>query len=109
MAKLTEEIKAEVEKGLKRHLIVDAVAEQHQVQVTREDLESQIQMAAMRSNRKPQEIADQLQKSGQINQVVAEIREAKALEVLLDKVLGRFVANPGHGDVGHVHGPDCNH
>ncbi len=109
LAKLTEEIKVEVEKGLKRHLIIDAVAEQHQVQVTREDLDSQIQMAAMRSNRKPQEIADQLQKSGQINQVVAEIREAKALEVLLDKVLGRFVANPGHGDVGHVHGPDCNH
>ncbi|MBA3697798.1 MAG: trigger factor [Planctomycetes bacterium] len=109
LAKLSEEIKSEVEKGLKRHLIVDAVAEQHQVQVTREDLESQIQMAAMRSNRKPQDIADQLQKSGQVNQVVSEIREAKALEVLLDKVLGRFVANPGHGETGHVHGPDCNH
>lgn len=109
LAKLSEDIKAEVEKGLKRHLIVDAVAEQHQVQVTREDLESQIQMAAMRSNRKPQDIADQLQKSGQVNQVVSEIREAKALEVLLDKVLGRFVANPGHGEAGHVHGPDCNH
>lgn len=109
IAKLTEETKAEVEKGLKRHLIVDAVAEQHHVQVTREDLESQIQMAAMRSNRKPQDIADQLQKSGQVNQVVAEIREAKSLEVLLDKVLGRFVANPAHGEAGHVHGPDCNH
>ena len=72
LAKLTEEIKVDVEKGLKRHLIIDAVAEQHQVQVTREDLESQIQMAAQRSNRPPQEIADQLQKSGQINQVVAD-------------------------------------
>lgn len=110
LAKLAEETKAEVEKGLKRHLIIDAVADQHEVQVTREDLESQIQMAAKRSNRNPQEIADQLQKSGQINQVVAEIREAKALEVLLDKVLGRFVAMPAaHGEVGHVHGPDCNH
>ncbi len=116
LAKLSEETKAEVEKGLKRHLIVDAVADQHQVQVTREDLESQIQMAAKRANRNPQEIADQLQKSGQINQVVAEIREAKALEVLLDKVLGRFVAAPAahaahaaHGEAGHVHGPDCNH
>jgi competence protein ComEC len=33
----------------------------------------------------------------------------KSLEVLLDKVLGRFVANPAHGETGHVHGPDCNH
>lgn len=109
IAKITSETTAEVEKSLKRHLIIDAVADQHQVHVTREDLESQIQMAAMRSNRKPQDIADQLQKSGQINQVVSEIREAKALEVLLDKVLGRFVANPAHGEAGHVHGPDCNH
>jgi trigger factor len=109
IAKLTTETTTEVEKSLKKHLIIDAVADQHQVHVTREDLESQIQMAAMRSNRKPQEIADQLQKSGQVNQVVSEIREAKALEVLLDKVLGRFVANPAHGQAGHVHGPDCNH
>jgi trigger factor len=109
IAKLTEDTKAEVEKNLKRHLIIDAVAEQHQVHVTREDLESQIQMAAMRSNRKPQDIADQLQKSGQINQVVSEIREAKALEVLLDKVLGRFAGNPAHGEAGHVHGADYNH
>jgi trigger factor len=109
IAKITADTKAEVEKGLKRHLIIDAVADQHQVQVTREDLESQIQMAAMRANRKPQDIADQLQKSGQVNQVVSEIREAKSLEVLLDKVLGRFVANPAHGEAGHVHGPDCNH
>jgi trigger factor len=113
IAKLGDEVKAEVEKGLKRHLIIDAAAEQLQVQVTREDLESQIQMAAMRSNRKPQEIADQLQKSGQVNQVVAEIREAKTLEVLLDRVLGRASAAPlaaaAHGEAGHVHGPDCNH
>jgi trigger factor len=110
IAKLTTETTSEVEKSLKRFLIIDAIAEQYQVQVTREDLESQITMAAMRSNRKPQDIADQLQKSGQVNQVVAEIREAKALEVMLDKVLGReSVAAAAHGEPGHVHGPDCNH
>ncbi len=108
IAKMTEETTAEVEKSLKRFLIIDAIAEQLQVQVTREDLESQITMAAMRSGRKPQDIADQLQKSGQVNQVVAEIREAKSLEVMLDKVLGRE-SNPAHGEAGHVHGPDCNH
>lgn len=89
IAKLKSDGAAEAEKSLKRYLLIDAVAEAHQVQVSRDDLESQIQMAAQRSGRKPQEIADQLGKSGQVNQVVQEIREAKALEVLLDKVLGR--------------------
>ena len=113
IATLTKETTAEVEKSLKRYLVIDAIAEQYNVKVMREDLESQIQMAAMRSGRKPQDIADQLQKSGQVNQVVAEIREAKALEVMLDKVLGREAAPvlsaAAHGEVGHVHGPDCNH
>lgn len=109
IAKLNDEVKATVEKGLKRFLVLDAAAEQFQVQVTREDIEGQIQMAAMRSGRKPQDIADQLTKSGQVNQVVQEIREAKTLEVLLDKALGRESANPGHGEAGHVHGPDCHH
>ncbi len=117
IATLTTDTTAEVEKSLKRYLIIDAIAEQYHVQVMREDLESQIQMAAMRSGRKPQDIADQLQKSGQINQVVAEIREAKALEVMLDKVLGREAAPvlgttalaAAHGEAGHVHGPDCHH
>jgi trigger factor len=108
IAKITADTTAEVEKSLKRFLILDAIADQQHVQVTREDLESQIHMAATRSGRKPQDIADQLQKSGQVNQVVAEIREAKALEVFLDRVLGR-ASNPGHGEAGHVHGPDCNH
>jgi trigger factor len=112
IAKLTDEVKANVEKSLKRFLLLDAVAEAHQVQVTREDIDGQIQMAAMRAGRKPQDIADQLAKSGQVNQVVQEIREAKTLEVLLDKVLGRepvLAAAAAHGEAGHVHGPDCNH
>lgn len=112
LAKINDEVKTTVEKGLKRFLVLDAAAEQFQVQVTRDDIEGQIQMAAMRSGRKPQDIADQLTKSGQVNQVVQEIREAKTLEVLLDKALGResaMAAAAAHGEPGHVHGPDCNH
>ena len=98
---------------LKRYLLVDAIGEQLQVQVTREDVESQIEMAAQRSRRKPQEVADQLVKSGQLNQVMQEIREAKALELLLEQVLGGATsltaAIPAHGEPGHVHGPECGH
>ena len=104
---------ADAQRMLKRYLLVDAIGEQLQVQVTREDVESQIEMAAQRSRRKPQEVADQLVKSGQLNQVMQEIREAKALELLLEQVLGGATsltaAIPAHGEPGHVHGPECGH
>ncbi|MBA2479993.1 MAG: trigger factor [Planctomycetes bacterium] len=109
-----EKAKAEatetVKKGVKRFLILDAIVETRGIAVSREDLEDQIRMAASQTGRKPEEIAKQLKESGQINQVMQEIREAKALEVFLDEALGRPAThNPTHGAVGHVHGPDCAH
>ncbi|MBA3708458.1 MAG: trigger factor [Planctomycetes bacterium] len=99
-----------VKKGVKRFLILDAIVESRGVSVTREDLEDQIRMAASQTGRKPDEIAKQLKESGQINQVVQEIREAKALELFLDEALGRPAThNPQHGHAGHVHGADCAH
>jgi trigger factor len=113
LAKLRADGRSDSEKMLKRYLLLDAVGEQLQVQVTREDIESQIEMAAERSRRKPQEVADQLVKSGQLNQVVQEIREAKSLELLLEQVLAGAatlqIAAPAHGEPGHVHGPECGH
>jgi trigger factor len=113
LAKLRADGQADAEKMLKRYLLLDAVGEQLHVQVTREDIESQIAMAAERSRRKPQEVADQLVKSGQLNQVVQEIREAKSLELLLEQVLSGAAtlqsAAPAHGEPGHVHGPECGH
>lgn len=113
LAKLRADGRSDSEKMLKRYLLLDAVGEQLHVQVTREDIESQIAMAAERSRRKPQEVADQLVKSGQLNQVVQEIREAKSLELLLEQVLSGAAtlqsAAPAHGEPGHVHGPECGH
>lgn len=96
--------------SLKRHIILSAIGEQHKVTVTREDLEQQIRMAAQRSGQTPEAISKRLMESGQINNVVEEIREAKTLEVFLDLALGR---DPGvQGEecaIDHVHGPDCKH
>jgi trigger factor len=109
--KAKADAEADVRKGVRRFLIIDAIIETRQVGVTREDLEDQIRMAAAQTGRKPEDIAKQLKESGQINQVVQEIREAKAIEIFLDEALGRPVAppNPAHGEIGHVHGPDCRH
>ncbi len=90
--KIKAEVPALVEKSLRRFIILDTIAEIHKVEVTNEDLANQIHMAAARTGRKADDIAKQLQQSGQINQVVSEIREAKALEVFLDLALGREAA-----------------
>jgi FKBP-type peptidyl-prolyl cis-trans isomerase (trigger factor) len=68
--------------------VLDALAEKLNIQVDRQDLEDQIRMASGQTGRKPEEIAKQLQTSGRTQQVVHEIREAKAIETLLDLVLG---------------------
>lgn len=108
--KAQAEARANAEKSMKRFLIVDAIIESRRIGVTREDLEDQIRMAARQSGRPPQEIAKRLDESGQIQQVLQEIREAKALETFLDEALGKEpapAANPAHGEAGHVHGPEC--
>lgn len=78
---------AESEKGLRRFILLDALAEKLKVQVTQDDIADQIQLAAAQTGRPADEIAKQLRASGRINQVVHEIREAKAIETLLDQVL----------------------
>lgn len=106
--KARTEARENVMKGVKRFLILDAIIDSRRIGVSREDLEDQIRMAAMQTGRKPEEIAKQLQTSGQVNQVMQEIREAKAIETFLDEALGKPVAqNPAHGEPGHVHGADC--
>ncbi len=79
---------AEATKGLTRFLILDALASKLAVQVSNDDLSDQIRMAAQQTGRKPEDIAKQLRESGRANQVAMEIREAKAIETLLDQVLG---------------------
>jgi len=83
---------AEATKGLKRFLILDALATKLGVEVTNEDMSDQIRMAAAQTGRNPEDIAKQLRESGRGNQVAMEIREAKAVETLLDQVLGKHEA-----------------
>jgi trigger factor len=95
---------------LKRYLIIDAIAETYQVKVTREDLDQQLAMAAARNGQSVQDLGKKLWESGRINDVMQEIREAKSLETMLDKILGRET-RPDTGELieEHVHGPDCKH
>lgn len=97
VAKAKSEARANLEKAFKRHCIMVALGDHLNVQVTDEDFRDQIMMAAQQTGRKPQDIADQLRKSGQGSQVAMEIREAKAVEVFLDQILGGGKAESAKG------------
>jgi trigger factor len=88
-AKAKADAKTQVERGFRRHIILRALGDQLGIEVTNDDFRDQIMMAAQRTGRKPEDIAKQLQTSGQAQQVAMEIREAKALETLLDQALGK--------------------
>ena len=101
-AALQEEFKGEAESAvddqLRRTLIMDAVADKFDVQATQQDLNQQIYMAAYQSGRSPEEVSKQLQESGRIYEVMADIRQHKAIEVLLDKVLGETEEDSAESD-----------
>lgn len=82
-----ESVTNDVDRDIRRQLLMQAIAEARSVQATQQDLQQQIQMAAYQSGRQPQEIAKQLQESGRIQEVAMDIRNHKALEVMLDEVL----------------------
>lgn len=85
-------VRGDVEQALRRHCIRLTLARHLGVQVTDEDLRDQILLAAQRTGRDPQAIAERLRDSGQLPQVVMEIREGKALELFLDQVLAARAA-----------------
>jgi trigger factor len=84
----TDEQREEANKSLKRFLILDAVATQNDIQADPQDLYQQLQMAAMQSGRKIDEIYQDLQESGRLQQVMAEIREQRTLEYVVTQAAG---------------------
>ena len=97
------EIEKEVERNLRQHLLLEAIASKYEVQASQQDLNQQIAMAAYQSGRKPEELARQLQESGRIMDVVSDIRQHKALELLRTKIVGEEEEHSHDHDHDHEH------
>lgn len=72
---------------LRRFLLVEAVATQLGVKASRQEIEQHIAYSAYRSGLKPDQLAKQLANSGQLHEMAADIRNDKAVNLLLDQVL----------------------
>lgn len=70
-------------KNLKEHFVLDRIAEEEEIEVTPQDIDVEITVMALQSGENPRRVRARLQKSGVIENLEAQIRERKAVDVIL--------------------------
>lgn len=70
--------------NLKEHFILDRIAVEENIDVSREELENEIFMMAWQSGENPRRLRARMMKNGLIENLHAQIRERKAVDVVLD-------------------------
>ena len=85
----TEEHRAEVkentEKAFRNEIILDAIAEKEEIGVSQAELIDYIVSSASQYGMDPNQFAQMLDSSGQVNMIVGEVRRRKALAAVLAK------------------------
>jgi len=89
------EVDGQVRTSLKSDFLLDAIVAAEEVQVTEIELTEYLVRTSQRYGMAPQQFAEELQKAGQIQQLVAEVTRAKALA----SVLGRITVKDASGNV----------
>ncbi|GED97567.1 trigger factor [Gordonia crocea] len=74
------------ERGVRTQLLLDAIADQEETEVSQEELTQQIIFASQRYGMAPQEFVNQLQQAGQIGALYADARRNKALSSIISRV-----------------------
>ena len=89
------EVDGQVRSSLKSDFLLDAIVSSEDVQITEIELTEYLVRTSQRYGMAPQQFAEELQKAGQIQQLVAEVTRAKALA----SVLGRITVKDASGNV----------
>jgi trigger factor len=80
------EFETNTRSGLKSRIVLDKIAEVEDLQVNDAELSQWLMQEAQRYNMAPDQFADQLVQSGQVQGAVSEVRRAKALAHVLENV-----------------------
>jgi trigger factor len=80
------EFETNTRSGLKSRIVLDKIAEVEDLQVNDAELSQWLMQEAQRYNMAPDQFADQLVQSGQVQGAVSEVRRAKALAHVLESV-----------------------
>lgn len=73
------------EQALKEHFVLDRIAEKEEIEVSDGELDFEIQMMAMQRGESARRVRARLEKSGMDENLAAQIRERKAVDVILSR------------------------
>lgn len=91
-AELRQKSLSTTERNLKQHFILDRIAEREKIEVSGAEIDAHIAMMALQSGENPRRVRSRLVKSGLIENLEAQIRERKAVDVILSSA--KFVDRP---------------
>ena len=71
--------------ALKEHFVLDKIAVEENIEVTPAEIDAEISMMAMQRGESPRRVRARLLKSGMVENLDAQIRERKAVDVILER------------------------
>lgn len=80
--------------ALKEHFVLDKIAEHEKIEVSPVDIDSEIHLMALQRGENPRRVRARLVKSGVIENLEAQIRERKAVDVILKTAVFEDVTVP---------------
>jgi len=83
-AKLTEELRPEAVRAVRRALLLEAIAEREGLMVSEEELGAEVERIARGSGRAPQAVRSLLERGGELEGLRDALREAKTLAFLVE-------------------------
>jgi trigger factor len=81
------ELKSGAEQAVKAQLVLDAVADAEELEITDGELNDQLIRRAARAGLAPQDFANRIVQSGQLPGLVAEVRRGKALATVMESAV----------------------
>ena len=80
------EVDGQVRSSLKSDFLLDAIVQAEDIQITEMELTEYLVRTSQRYGMPPEQFAQELQKAGQIAQLVSEVTRAKALASVLERI-----------------------
>ncbi|MES2789295.1 MAG: trigger factor [Planctomycetota bacterium] len=80
--------------ALKEHFVLDRIATEEKLDVTPEDMETEVYMMAMQRGENPRRVRARLEKQGLMENLAAQILERKAIDIVLDSATYEDEAAP---------------
>jgi trigger factor len=83
--KLRQNAVTSTRQALKEHFILDKIAEKESIEVVPSDIETEIRLMAAQRGESPRRVRARLEKTGMIENLEAQIRERKAVDIILER------------------------